>query len=151
LDPKSIEDEIANDSVEHLVVIGKDGNIYRSKGGLDNVDTNDEQRKNVVGGTIVHNHPEGGSFSPEDLFSFNNSGAKNMVLVDKQNRYEIAMPKGAMAPATWRLSVLKDVALLAKSEQKKKTDSGELWHNVNLKLAKKYGWDYSRTPRSGSS
>lgn len=149
LTTKSLEDEIANDSVEHLIVIGADGKAYRSTGNLDSVQMTDEQRQHVKGGTILHNHPEESSFSPEDLFSFNNSGAKSMVLVDPVSRYELSM-NGSMSPATWNLSVRKDIGSLVKAEQKRKTASELLWHNVNTKLAKKYGWKYSRVSRDSS-
>ena len=69
---RSIENRTRNLKKEQLRVVDRDGNVVMQKqGGKHSVEfTRGEARDNFGGNVVIHNHPDGGTFSTPDLTSF---------------------------------------------------------------------------------
>lgn len=86
---KDVSDSIRDQDSESLYVIDKDGNILGSiNGGEHEVgsdDLNELSRWNIV----VHNHPEGGTFTPKDILQHIENGSRELYAVSSRWNYRI--------------------------------------------------------------
>lgn len=121
----SAEKRIQNLDHEQAVVVDKDGYVVAVvDGGEHSVGLTPRAIKAVNnGGTLTHNHPNGGTFSDADIISAGQMGAKEIRAVSKSTGKSYSLKAGNGA----------DGAGLAKAMQK---DSNQILKNVNTKLDK---------------
>ena len=87
---KNVVRKIANLKNEQRFIVDKEGNIIGSaRGDKHSVAmTLGELRDKMPGNVAVHNHPEGGTFSPDDLRVFG-LGAVESVVASKEGTYSL--------------------------------------------------------------
>lgn len=80
----------ANLKNEQFRIVDPEGNVVLEKrGGRDSVSaTVGEKREHMEGNISIHNHPEGGTFSPQDLSDFG-FGAREMVVSGPDGTYSL--------------------------------------------------------------
>lgn len=84
--------ELRNEQVEHLIVIDNGIIIHREIGSKNNVEIDKKillSKKDLI---LIHNHPEGGTFSSVDIINLVENNIKQMILVTKYFIYTINRP-----------------------------------------------------------
>lgn len=84
----------ANLKNEQFRIVDPEGNVVLEKrGGHDSVSAMvGEKREHMEGNVSIHNHPEGGTFSPQDLSDFG-FGAREMVVSGPDGTYSLVNEK----------------------------------------------------------
>jgi hypothetical protein len=110
---------------------------------------------------FIHNHPNDSSFSGPDIYVAAKHGLKSVVAVGEDYIY-IATPKGGKWPKISSLAQYETDWKLTRSETGKKylaqyqTGKGEVYldrtwqqhsHELNVKMAERWGFDYRRIKR----
>lgn len=81
--------------------------IYKKTGGTDRVDFTASERKQMAGGILTHNHPNGSCFSPQDINMLRSGKLQEIRAVTSKGVYRI------QAPEAWS----KDISSLDKISQ----------------------------------
>ena len=91
---RQIISKTANLRKEQLRIVDTDGNIVLEKRGEHGsvYAKVGEKRQHMEGNISIHNHPEGGTFSPEDLDDFG-FGAREMVIACPEGTYSLVNDK----------------------------------------------------------
>lgn len=86
---RSVENEIRNDRVESLSVIGKDGKeLFRNCDNLPNsCSFTMEQGAQMADATAIHNHPSGTTFSEQDIQTALSCGIREMRVCHSEGAY----------------------------------------------------------------
>lgn len=121
----SAESRIQNLNHEQAVVVDKNGYVVAVVDGEEHSVGLTARARNAIknGGTLTHNHPNGGTFSDTDIISAGTMGAKEIRAVSKSTGKSYSLKAGNHA----------DGAGLAKAMRK---DSDKIIKTVNAKLDK---------------
>ena len=85
--------KIRNATVEHLYFFKNGKQIRRFKGEYNNVRISDKYLYEINNSSIVHNHPQGSSFSIEDVVGLIKYNAAECLLVTETYIYQLTRPK----------------------------------------------------------
>lgn len=86
-----LEDEIRNDQQETAAAFDEQGLLlFRKQGNTDDVQLNDEYLKLLFGATLTHNHPNGTTFSVQDMFMAERYSLRELRAVTPILRYSIS-------------------------------------------------------------
>lgn len=96
---------IAPQDYETLVIIDQDGNdLLRKDGGHNHVAVSAEEAAPIAGGYATHNHPSGGSFSPDDIHFACHWQLREIRAATTEREF-VVRPKegqGAFLPKDWQ-------------------------------------------------
>ena len=161
----SAESRIQNLDHEQMVVVDRDGYVVAAvDGGAHSVSFTDRAyRAAIAGGTVTHNHPNGGTFSGTDIVSAGSLGITEIRAVSKRFGTTYSLKAGNKANGTGLASAMKRAdkrlakqwdAKIEKINKKKYANEANYekavysaynevmggWLSTN---AKKYGYTYS--------
>lgn len=161
-----MEQKYRSNKDETLHVFSPSGNIIRSFGGK-GAKAEYDKNKIPAGSILTHNHPLslgqtgirsiGNSFSVQDIYSAVNVNAREIRAVTPRYTFSVKRPKGGWGGSAKSVGeAFQKASSEVRSELTsylKKTDWSDAsvaraevthFHKVMQKMAKKYGWDYSK-------
>lgn len=94
---ETAESKIYNDSVETAVLLDSKGNIIFTESGGETsaVYFTAEQTAKMKGANLTHNHPQGSTFSPEDVAVMTAHGLNSIRATGKERTYQLSVIKGS--------------------------------------------------------
>ena len=167
---KKISDEIRDGNREVLVVLDENGKEIGRVDGNDHTVKSDELDELSKGKFIVHNHPEDGTFTPEDILKHVDFQSAELYAVGPtwtyrirpknrihpENKLELyqaySRANGQMRDTAEREFIMKakdNPSMWANYEKWVLRRWDELSHEWLQKNASKYGYEYSRTSVKG--
>ncbi len=147
--------ELVGKKVEHAIVYGSDGKrlFKTSTGEKHQVRFTDEQSVEMVGARLLtHNHPNGGSLSPPDLYLASHHNIQTIRAVGTKYAYS-ATRKGEWPTVEKIREELAKADREVRTEMIKKLENNEItyeWANINHqhfvleKVSKRIGFMYER-------
>lgn len=128
------ERKIANNKRETGILFDEKGEVvYRQKGGKDYVDFTESQAQKMRGGTLIHNHPSGNSFSPQDIKLFTRRRPAEIRAAGSEYTFILS---GQIDP-----SKADEIFEAATALRKKVVD--DTWKHLQSESLKKPGLSYS--------
>ena len=121
---KGVEDRIRNLDHEQLAIIGPDGYVLAAvDGGEHSVSLTANSMKYVKGNDVFHNHPNGGTFSPADIMTTGNTGAKSISAVSKRFNKTYTLTAGSKANGKGLANAMRKAEKKLENEWQSKLDS----------------------------
>lgn len=153
---KKAEAEIVSQDHEIAVVVTKQGKMYRVEGGRTFVNIHGLPDEELYGAFMTHNHPADvtrKSFSPFDISEAMQNRFSCLRGVDEEYEYELRFKKNTVfKEASEIYHDFTDTAykkLLEKTVRESRSIDldEEEYHEINIMLAKEYGYSYRRKRR----
>jgi len=145
------EQRIRSVDREHLIIVDRDGTVvYEAAGGADSVQF---PRPVARGRIVLHNHPNGSSFSRKDVQELFLSRALEFRLVTPAHRHWMRVPSSAsLRPAQRRIAEVYFEEMEALREEMTRAGptfdtaivDREHLHRVWTRIAAEFGWNYGR-------
>lgn len=147
------ESAIRGNDYETLIALDENGNLIFSKKGNRNSVAYGADASKTTNAIVTHNHPDGGSFSWQDMHGMVVLNQKEMRATTKDFTYSMKRPeKGwGWGPRTVKQTFQAANNAARRAYRKQKTGNAKsdaaLWEKLtsdyNAKAAKSLGWDYS--------
>jgi hypothetical protein len=152
---RAIEREIAGSPIEIGYVLDADGRVLvRRTGERALVDFSD-LREVIRGRFVIHNHPQGNSFSESDVQLLLTFKAAEIRVATEQHAFVLPLPEGGVEwedvadLVGWikRDLTAADVVAYKVGGADPERLSMEFWHRVWTELSEVRGWGYRREMR----
>ena len=154
-----LEEEIVQNAFETVALFDAAGTLLLRAGGESNrvsFTIPAELKENVM--VITHNHPQGTSFSPEDVGVALRTGVEELRAVSPRYVYVLGPPKAGWQTID-RQALADDVLKTVRTVERQlwnKVQSGQLseqeaimllWHTVWTRVSRRFGFRYRRRER----
>lgn len=162
---KTTEGSIRRNKYESAVAYDSKGKVLLNKRGQRfSVSFDESEVAKMKDSIFTHNHPRslgkrgmaaiGNSFSNEDIITMVTSNMKEMRAVTPTYTFSMRRPKGGWGVSVSELKAsVRKISKEVTSEFTNRLNKGTTtplkastvhYHEVNKRLAKKYGWEYSK-------
>lgn len=147
------ESAIRGNDYETLIALDENGNLLFSKKGSRTSVAYGADASKTTNAIVTHNHPDGGSFSWQDMHGMVALNQKEMRATTKDFTYSMKRPEKGWGTDAMKVKRKFQAANNAARRAYRKQRTGNaksdaaLWEKLtsdyNAKAAKSFGWEYS--------